>query len=74
VIGALYGELTGSFEGLAYLMQQKESQFDTPALFAAMVFLTLMGIGLFLTVAGLERVLIPWHHNDRRASMVRRLL
>jgi ABC-type nitrate/sulfonate/bicarbonate transport system permease component len=47
-------------------MQQKESQFDTPALFAAMVLLTLMGIGLFLTVLGLERLLLPWYHNDRR--------
>ncbi|HLJ68416.1 MAG TPA: ABC transporter permease [Chloroflexota bacterium] len=61
VIGALYGELVGSFEGLGWLMQQEQSQFNTPLIFAAMAVLSLMGMGLFGLVALAERLLLPWH-------------
>lgn len=61
VIGALFGEWAGSFAGLGYLMQQRQAQFDSAGLFAAIAALTLMGIALFGTVSVLERLLIPWH-------------
>jgi putative hydroxymethylpyrimidine transport system permease protein len=63
VIGALFGEWAGSYSGLGYLMQQLQAQFDTAGLFAAIAMLTLLGIGLFLVVALLERLLIPWHRS-----------
>jgi ABC-type nitrate/sulfonate/bicarbonate transport system permease component len=65
VIGALFGEWAGSSEGLGYLMTQKESQFDTGALFAAIALLSAIGIGLFGLVSLAERVLVPWYRSER---------
>jgi ABC-type nitrate/sulfonate/bicarbonate transport system permease component len=66
VVGALFGEWAGSSEGLGYLITQKESQFDTGALFAAIALLSLIGIGLFAVVSSAERLLLPWYHGDER--------
>jgi ABC-type nitrate/sulfonate/bicarbonate transport system permease component len=70
VVGALFGEWAGSSEGLGYLMTQKESQFDTGALFAAIALLSLIGIGLFAVVSMAERRLLPWYYRDRRRNAV----
>lgn len=72
VVGALWGELVGSSQGLGYLMSQQESGFDTAGMFASMVVLSLMGVLLFVAVAALERVCVPWHHDDRRAALLKR--
>jgi ABC-type nitrate/sulfonate/bicarbonate transport system permease component len=70
VVGALFGEWVGSFQGLGYLMIQQKAQFDTAGLFATMAVLSLIGIGLFVTVAAAERLLLPWYHTrDRRAPL-----
>ncbi len=66
VVGTLFGEWAGSSEGLGYLMTQKESQFDTGALFAAIALLSLIGIGQFAAVALAERLLLPWRHGDAK--------
>jgi ABC-type nitrate/sulfonate/bicarbonate transport system permease component len=66
VVGALFGEWAGSSEGLGYLITQKESQFDTGALFAAIALLSLIGIGLFAIVSAAERRLLPWYYSERR--------
>jgi len=47
-------------------MTQKESQFDTGALFAAIALLSLIGIGLFAVVSIAERRLLPWYYTDTR--------
>lgn len=69
VVGALFGEWAGSSEGLGYLMTQKESQFDTGALFAAIALLSLIGIALFALVSAAERLLLPWYHGGRRRAL-----
>jgi ABC-type nitrate/sulfonate/bicarbonate transport system permease component len=69
VIGAIFGEYVGSSNGLGYLMTQKQAQFETGALFAAMGALTLIGICLFLAVSLAERILIPWYHDERRHAV-----
>ena len=66
VIGAVIGEWVGSSEGLGYLTFRSSSQFLTERVYAATFLLSLMGIGLFLIAGLLERVLLPWHHNQRR--------
>ena len=71
VIGALFGEWVGSSEGLGYLMTQKQAQFDTGALFAAMALLSLIGIVLFVVVLLAERLLLPWYH-DENDALIRR--
>jgi ABC-type nitrate/sulfonate/bicarbonate transport system permease component len=60
VIGAVFGEFVGSSAGLGYLINRSRAQFLTDRVFACLVLLALMGIGLFALVALAERVLLPW--------------
>ncbi len=60
VIGAVFGELVGAKEGLGYLMERAASQFETARVFAAIFILAFMGVGLFVSVTLLERILLPW--------------
>jgi putative hydroxymethylpyrimidine transport system permease protein len=59
-IGAVFGEWAGSSAGLGYLMLQATPNLDTPRIFAAIVILTALSMGLFLLVRLLERQLVPW--------------
>jgi len=60
VIGAVFAELVGSSEGLGYLMERSAAQFQTSRVFACIVILALMGIGLFSLIALVERLALPW--------------
>lgn len=60
VIGAVFGELVGSSAGLGYLMTRAAAQFLTARVFACIVLLSGIGIGLFALVALAERLLLPW--------------
>ena len=60
VVGAVTGEWVGSSEGLGFLMNADKSQFEIARLFAEIGILSLMGVGLFLLVALLQRLLAPW--------------
>ena len=71
VIGAVVGEWVGSSEGLGYLAIRSKSQFLTERVYASIVLLALMGIGLFLVAGLLERLLLPWHHNQRQRHALR---
>ncbi len=66
VIGAVIGEWVGSSEGLGYLAIRSKSQFLSERVYATVVILSVMGIGLFLITGLLERVLLPWYYNQRR--------
>lgn len=61
VIGAVIGEWVGASEGLGYLMTRASAQFLTARVFAAILILSVLGVGLFLAVSLLERLLLPWH-------------
>jgi ABC-type nitrate/sulfonate/bicarbonate transport system permease component len=67
VIGAVFGEWVGASEGLGYLMLALNNQLATVDLFAAVLVLSIMGIVLFFLVGLVERLVIPWHHESRRA-------
>ena len=60
VIGAVIGEWVGSSEGLGYLMLRSKPQFLTERVFAAIVILSALGVGLFGSVGIVERLAIPW--------------
>ena len=70
VIGAVVGEWVGSSEGLGYLALRSKSQFLTERVYAAILLLSLMGIGLFLVAGALERIMLPWHHDERRQRSI----
>ncbi len=59
-IGAVFGEWAGSGAGLGWLMLQAKGRLDTALVFAAVALITAMAIALFLLVALIERVTIPW--------------
>jgi NitT/TauT family transport system permease protein len=59
VAGAVVGEFLGSDRGLGYLMLQVQVTLDTPAMFMAVILITLIGVVLYGLVLGLERLLVP---------------
>jgi NitT/TauT family transport system permease protein len=65
VAGAIVGEFLGSDKGLGYLMLQVQVTLDTPAMFAAVILITLLGMVLYGLVLALERILVP---KDARVS------
>jgi len=58
VAGAIVGEFLGSDKGLGYLMLQVQVTLDTPAMFMAVIMITLIGMLLYGVVLLLERWLV----------------
>jgi NitT/TauT family transport system permease protein len=58
VAGAIVGEFLGSDKGLGYLMLQVQVTLDTPAMFMAVLVITMLGMLLYGFVLLLERVLV----------------
>jgi len=58
VAGAIVGEFLGSDRGLGYLMMQVQVGLDTPAMFMALLLITLVGMSLYGVVLLLERLLV----------------
>jgi NitT/TauT family transport system permease protein len=61
VIGAVVGEFVSAKQGLGFYILQAGFALDTPGVFAALVLLALMGIGIHLAMRGLRRKLLYWH-------------
>lgn len=63
IIGAIVGEFMGGSVGLGNLavVTLQEMQVDT--LFAVILLLALIGVGLYLAVTMLRRLLTPWHES-----------
>ena len=61
VIGAFVGEYVGAIEGLAPVMILANSAFQTDVVFAAILYLSLMGIFMYVAIAIIERRMIRWH-------------
>ena len=68
VIGAVFGEFVGARAGLGYLMTRAMAQFETARLVAAIVLLSLMGVGLFALIGLAERLVLPWRRYVTAAS------
>ena len=60
VIGAVIGEFVGSDHGLGNLLLSANSQLNGPLAWAALVWLSVLGILLFMMVALAQRLLMPW--------------
>jgi len=60
VIGAVIGEFIGSVNGLGNLLLSANSQLNGPLAWAALVWLSLLGVLMFAAVALIERVTMPW--------------
>lgn len=60
VIGAVIGEFVGSMTGLGNLVLAANAQLDGPLAWAALVWLSALGILLFAAVALVEWLMMPW--------------
>jgi ABC-type nitrate/sulfonate/bicarbonate transport system permease component len=66
VIGAIFGEYVGASAGLGYFIFQKQHSFATAAEIAAIVVTAVLSIMLFLLVAVIERLALPWYYQEGR--------
>ena len=60
VIGAVIGESSGSNAGLGHAISLYGASLKTPLVFACVLVLALMAIGLFALIALIERLAMPW--------------
>ncbi|MEV0617904.1 ABC transporter permease [Nonomuraea sp. NPDC050404] len=65
LIMMIISELVGSSEGIGHRMLEAQSQFDIPAMWAAIVLLGLLGIGLNAAFLRTERMMLGWHTSAR---------
>ncbi|ACN13549.1 ABC-type transporter, permease protein [Desulforapulum autotrophicum HRM2] len=59
-IGAVIGEWVGAQQGLGYLMIQANARLQTDLVFAAILWLTAMGLGLWILVGQVEKNVVKW--------------
>ena len=60
VIGAIVGEFVGAQAGLGYLILQKNFNMDMAGVFAILIVLSAMGVGLHLLVNAVQRRVVFW--------------
>jgi putative hydroxymethylpyrimidine transport system permease protein len=59
-IGAVIGEWVGAQQGLGYLMIQANARLKVDLVFAAILWLSIMGLSLWVLVGYLEKKIITW--------------
>jgi putative hydroxymethylpyrimidine transport system permease protein len=67
-IGAVFGEWSGSNQGLGYVMLAATPNLLTARIFAAIVCLTVVALALFGAVSLLERIFVPWAPKEGSAQ------
>jgi ABC-type nitrate/sulfonate/bicarbonate transport system permease component len=68
VLGAVFGEWVGSNSGLGYLIIAFNSQLRTADMLGVVVVLSMLGIALYGLVTLIERLVLPWYHDERRKA------
>lgn len=65
VIGVLVVELFWADRGLGFLLNFAQRQFDTPLLFAGILTLLIMNLTMYVALAWLQRIVMPWRYVPR---------
>jgi NitT/TauT family transport system permease protein len=65
VIGAIVGELVDAEEGLGFLLQLGDFQYDTPMVFVAVFMLIALALMLYGIVTYLEKRFLKWQNTSR---------
>ena len=63
---AVFGEYSGSSDGLGHVMRQAVPQLQSALVFAAIALLSAMSVALFVLVTVLERLLVGWAHEGKK--------
>jgi len=61
VVGAIVGEFIASQKGLGYLIRDAQAFIDTPAMFACLILLSVVGYLFFSFILLLEKLCMPWN-------------
>lgn len=64
VIGAIVGEFVASEKGLGALIISGGVTLDTASIFASLVLISLLGLGIYIAVVVAERVIAPWQERE----------
>jgi NitT/TauT family transport system permease protein/putative hydroxymethylpyrimidine transport system permease protein len=67
VIGAVFGEWAGAEKGLGRMVLLGLTQLETPRVYAGVVLLTALALGMFVLVALAERAAVPWSRREVRS-------
>lgn len=65
VTGAIVGEFIASERGLATVMIAAQSTLVTEAMFAALIWISLLGVGLYGVVTLVEQLVMPWERRGK---------
>ncbi len=68
VIAAIFAEYVGAYTGLGIWMAQSKNAFRTDLVFGAIAISALVSVLLFLVVALISRIAMPWYHAARERS------
>jgi putative hydroxymethylpyrimidine transport system permease protein len=66
-VGAVFGEWAGSSAGLGFVMLQAQPALDTERIFAAVLILSALALGLYALISLAERLLVPWERETADA-------
>jgi NitT/TauT family transport system permease protein len=61
VIGTIVGEFVGTTAGLGYILLDFNQSFDISGVFACLVVLSLMGVGLHMVIRAIQKRVVFWH-------------
>lgn len=67
--GAITGEFLGGGKGFGALIRQSASQMNTPRVFALILYLSLLGLALYFTVAWIQRRFVFWNKSDQPGAI-----
>lgn len=67
--GAITGEFLGGGKGFGALIRQSASQMNTPRVFALILYLSLLGLALYFTIAWIQRRFVFWIKSERPGAM-----
>lgn len=67
--GAITGEFLGGGQGVGALIRVSASQLDTPRVFSLIIYLSFLGLALFLAVVWVQRTLVFWNKSDKPGGM-----
>jgi len=63
VVGAIVGEFIASNQGLGFLLKDSQAMIDSPPMFASLILISVLGLGLFGLISLLERAAMPWQRS-----------
>jgi NitT/TauT family transport system permease protein len=67
--GAITGEFLGGGEGMGALIRVSASQLNTPRVFSLIIYLSFLGLALYLIVVWLQKTLVFWNRADQPGAI-----